>query len=109
VEDVAILTIRFEQGPVATLTVAHSVEEPQDTLHIFGSKGSIHADVLNEGKLRVNTGDVVREEFHPTAANLHQPLIEDFARAIIEDRDPIVDGAIGLAVAKIEENITQQI
>ncbi|HSB28309.1 MAG TPA: Gfo/Idh/MocA family oxidoreductase [Pyrinomonadaceae bacterium] len=108
VEDVATVIIDFERGPIATLTVAHSAREPQDTLDIFGSKGSIHVPVLNEGKLRVLTEAGVREEFYPPAANLHQPLIEDFARAIMEDRSPVVDGAIGLAVAQIEEEITRQ-
>jgi predicted dehydrogenase len=108
VEDVAAVIIDFERGPIATLTVAHSAREPQDTLDIFGSKGSIHVPVLNEGKLRLLTEAGDREEFYPPAANLHQPLIEDFARAIMEDRAPVVDGAIGLAVAQIEEVITRQ-
>jgi predicted dehydrogenase len=60
---------------------------------------------LNEGKLRVITNAGIREESHPAASNLHAPLIDDFARAIIEDREPIVNGEIGLAVARIEEAI----
>jgi predicted dehydrogenase len=108
VEDVASAVLQFHQGTVATLTVAHSVNEPQDTLDIYGSKGSIHVPILNDGKLHVITKAGAREEFHPAAANLHQPLIEDFARAIVEDREPLVNGAIGLAVAKIEEEIDHQ-
>jgi len=109
VEDIATVIINFEQGTIATLTVAHSAQQPQDTFDIFGSKGSIHIPVLNEGKLRVITEAGEREEFHPAAANLHQPLIDDFARAVMEDRDPIVDGEIGLAVARIEEAIISPI
>ena len=109
VEDVATVIINFEQGTIATLTVAHSAQQPQDTFDIFGSKGSIHIPVLNEGKLRVITEAGEREEFHPAAANLHQPLIEDFARAVMENREPLVDGEIGLAVARIEEAIISPI
>jgi len=109
VEDIGTVIINFEQGTIATLTVAHSAQQPQDTFDIFGSKGSIHIPVLNEGKLGVITEAGEREEFHPAAANLHQPLIEDFARAVMENREPLVDGAIGLAVARIEEAIISPI
>jgi len=108
VEDIATVIVNFEQGTIATLTVAHSAQQPQDTLDIFGSKGSIHVPVLNEGRMLVITEAGERNEFHPAAANLHQPLVDDFARAIMEDREPIVDGEIGLAVAKIQEEIDLQ-
>lgn len=108
VEDVAAAILQFEQGTCATLTVAHSASEPQDSLDIFGSEGSIHISVLNEGKLRVVTRSGEREERHPPAANIHHPLIEDFARAIIERRAPVVDGSIGRAVAVIEDEIARQ-
>src|SRR5690242_19558673 len=65
VEDVATVIINFERGPMAALTVAHSAQQPQDTLAVFGSKGSIHIPVLNEGKLRVITEAGEREESHP--------------------------------------------
>jgi hypothetical protein len=51
----------------------------------------------------------IREESHPAASNLHAPLIDDFARAILEDREPLVNGAIGLTVARIEEAIISPI
>ena len=105
VEDAAAVILQFEQGTCATLTVAHSAREPQDTLDVFGSDGSLHVPVLNEGRLRVVTRAGEREELLPPATNIHQPLIEDFAQAILENRDPIVGGEIGLSVAKIEEQI----
>ena len=108
VEDVASVTLQFEQGTVGTVTVAHSAHEPQDTLDIYGSRGSIHVPILNEGNLLLITGSSQREESHPAASNLHAPLIDDFARAIMEGRAPLVDGAIGLAVAKIEDEIDHQ-
>ena len=102
VEDVAVATLKFEQGTVATLTIAHSASEPQDTLDVFGSRGSIHVPILNEGKLTVKSSDGERSESHPPAANIHQPLIEDFVSAVIENRAPVVSGEIGIAVAEIE-------
>jgi predicted dehydrogenase len=108
VEDVGTAILQFEQGTCATLTVAHSASEPQDTLNVFGSDGSVHIPVLNEGKVRVVTRTGEREESHPPVANLHQPLIEDFAQAVIEGRAPIVDGLIGQSVALVEDEIARQ-
>jgi predicted dehydrogenase len=109
VEDVAVATLKFEGGTVATLTIAHSAREPKDTLDLFGSDGSIHVPVLNEGRLTVTTTDGDREEFHPPATNIHQPLIEDFAISVLEDREPIVSGEIGLGVAEIEEQMSDKL
>lgn len=105
VEDTACALLRFEQGTQAVLSVTHAAREPQDTLEIFGSEGSVHVEVLNEGLLRVRTKDGERVESHPPHANLHQPLIEDFARAINEGRLPRVDGQVGQKVSEILETI----
>jgi len=105
VEDVATAIFQFERDTTATLSVAHSVREAQDTLDIFGSEGSLHVTVLNEGKLRVISEAGERTESLPPATNIHQPLIDDFAQAVLEDRSPVVTGEIGLAVAEIEDAI----
>ncbi len=105
VEDTACALVRFEGGAQAVVTVTHAAREPQDTLEIFGDAGSVRADVLNEGRLRIRTARGEREEFHPPHANLHQPLIDDFARAVVEGRPPRVDGADGRAVSEVLELI----
>jgi len=106
VEDTATAVFQFERGTCGTLTVTHAVREPQDTFALFCSHGSIHIPVLNEGTMRVVTPDGERIETHPNAANIHQPLIDDFAAAILENRDPIVTGEIGRAVALVEEKVS---
>lgn len=105
VEDTATALFEFENGPQAVLSVTHAAYEPQDTLNIFGSDGSIHVAVLNEGAVRIRTEAGERSETHAPHPNFHQPLIEDFARALSEGRDPRVDGSVGLEVARIEEVI----
>jgi len=104
VEDTATALFQFERGTCGTLTVTHAAREPQDTFDLFCSHGSIHIPVLNEGTMRVVTPDGERIETHPNAANIHQPLIDDFATAVLNNRDPIVTGEIARAVALIEEN-----
>jgi predicted dehydrogenase len=105
VEDVATAVFQFERGTCGTLTVTHAAREPQDTFDLYCTDGSIHIPVLNEGKMRVITPDGERTEVHPNAKNIHVPLIEDFANAVLENRDPVVTGEIGRAVAIVEENI----
>lgn len=103
VEDTACALLRFEGGTQAVISVTHAAREPQDTLEIFCSRGSIRADVLNSGTLRIRTGAGERVEEHPPHANVHQPLVEDFARAVIEGGRPRVDGRAGLEVSRILE------
>jgi predicted dehydrogenase len=105
VEDTASALFEFESGPHAVLSVTHAAIEPQDTLNIFGSHGSIHVSVLNEGEVRIRTTEGERTESHAPHSNLHQPLIDDFAQAVLKERDPRVSGRVGLEVARIEEEI----
>jgi len=108
VEDVAVALLRFENGVRANLTVTHAVVEPQDTLDIYCSRGSIHLPVLNKGTMRVATEDGERVEQHPSAPNIHQPLVEDFISSIEKDRSPLVSGEIGREVAKVIERVYQR-
>ncbi len=105
VEDTASALFRFERGAVALLAVSHAAADPKDSLDIFGSQGSIRVSILNEGKLRVVGKLGERYEAHPPAANLHAPLIENFVDAVLTDREPMVSGETGRAVAMIEEKI----
>jgi predicted dehydrogenase len=105
VEDTACALLQFERGPQAVLSVTHAAREPQDTLEVFGSEGSVRVDVLNDGGLRIRTSAGERVESHTPHANLHQPLIEDFARAVVEGRPPRVDGRAGQRVSEILEQI----
>jgi predicted dehydrogenase len=99
VEDTAVALLRFERGMCATVTVTHGAAEPQDTLRIFGTTGSIHVPVLNRSDLRIVRGSETSHESHPPPANLHQPLIQDFVDAIAAGRSPAVTGEVGRAVA----------
>jgi predicted dehydrogenase len=105
VEDTATALFRFERGGVATLSVTHATREPQDTLDIFGTEGSIHIQNLNEGVMRVVCAAGERSETHSPNPNLHLPLIKDFADAVINDREPFVNHETGRMVAMIEEEI----
>ena len=105
VEDTAAAVFEFESGGCATLTVTHAAFEPQDTFHVFGTAGSAHISRLNAGDMAIRTASGERRESHPPDANLHRPLVDDFADAVLSGREPKVTGRIGRDVAAVEEQI----
>jgi predicted dehydrogenase len=107
VEDTAAALMQFENGTCATLTVTHAAIEPQDTLDIYGTKGSIHIPVLNRGEMTIKVGIDEKRESHPPAENLHQPLIENFTKSVLQNHAPEVIGETGRNVAKLIEEIYQ--
>jgi predicted dehydrogenase len=105
VEDTASAIFQFERKTQATLSVTHAAREPQDTLRIFGSEGSLRVAVLNEGDLHIQTATSERVEFHKPHQNFHQPLIDDFTRAVLAGGAPKVGGLISREVTRIMEEI----
>ncbi len=105
VEDTAAALFHFQSGACASLTVTHASAEPRDTLEIFGTRGSIHVAVLNRGDISIQSSRGRRVESLPPAPNVHQPLIEDFVKAVGGNRAPLVTGEVGRAVAEVEAKI----
>jgi predicted dehydrogenase len=105
VEDTAIANILFESGTCGTVTVTHAAIEPKDTLDIYGTEGSIHIPVLNLGEITIASGGSNRTESHPPHANFHQPLIEEFTAAVLDDGEPLVGGETGRDVQGVIEEI----
>ena len=99
VEDTATALLTFPSGCQGVVVVTHAAFAQRDTLEIYGSEGSLHVGVLNEGTLQIVTRDGERTEELPPHKNLHQPLVDDFARAILEGRSPGVDGHAGRNVS----------
>jgi predicted dehydrogenase len=105
VEDTGVAAFQFERGTIGVLSISHAARQSQDTVVVFGSEGSIHVESLNEGTLAIKTNAGERLEARPPHQNFHQPLIADFTQAVIEDRQPQVDGEIGRNVSRIENDI----
>ena len=105
VEDTAAALLHFENGCCATITVSHAASGPRDTLDIYGTVGSIHVPVLNRGEMSVRVGTNERTEFHPPRENVHMPLIEQFANAVLHQSAPAIDGHAGRQVAVMIDQI----
>jgi predicted dehydrogenase len=108
VEDTGVAVFQFERGTLGVLSITHAARQSQDTVAIFGSEGSIQVESLNEGTVAIRTPAGERVEKLPPDENLHQPLINDFAQAVIGGREPQVDSGIGREVARIEAEIYRQ-
>jgi predicted dehydrogenase len=105
VEDTSISILESQTEARGILAVSRAIEEPQDTLDIYGSAGSIHIPVLNKGEMKVITPGGERREDHPPHQNLHLPYIDAVTQAFLENREPPVPGETGLRVAEITEEI----
>ena len=101
VEDTCVARLGFRSGAQAVLAVSHATRESRDRIEIFGTAGSAHVPVLNQGRLRIVTADGAREEDHPPPSNLHQPLVADFVAAVQGNRPPTVTGEIGQEVSRV--------
>ena len=97
--------LEFQTEARGMLAVSRAAVQPQDTLDIYGSAGSIHVPVLNSGSITVVTPDGERREDHPPHKNLHLPYIQAVAEAFMENREPPIPGETGLRVAEIIEEI----
>jgi predicted dehydrogenase len=105
VEDSSIAHFKFTNGAEGLLTSSHAAKEPRDTLDIYGSEGSIHVPVLNEGILTVRTQEGERTEKYPNTINVHLPLIEDFISAVLNDHEPSTNGIKGREISRITDEI----
>lgn len=105
VEDTSVSVLEFQSEARGMLAVSRAIEEPQDTLDIYGSAGSIHVPVLNKGLMTIVTPAGERREDRPPHQNLHLPYIEAVTQAFLENREPPVPGETGLRVAEIIEEI----
>lgn len=105
VEDTATALLSFENGVTGVLTITHSALEPQDTLDIYGTKGSVHIPILNQGEMTLRIRNVESVEFHPSHKNVHLPLIEKFTESILQDKEPEISGERGREINRIIEEI----
>jgi len=107
VEDIAVATVRFENGALGVIQGSTAIYPGLPTrLEIHGTKGTaiIEGEMLKrwsvigeeeivEKKVKEGLGSWASPELTP--ATNHAALIKDFAEAILEDREPFVNGAEG--------------
>jgi predicted dehydrogenase len=119
-EDSAIAMLFFENGALATVDTFFCIPDnsSKNALELYGSKGSILAKgtigqapagemvafLEQDGKdydarqLRTEGQGLI---IAPEPVNTYQAEIEEFSQAIIDDRDPLIGGELGLRSQKV--------
>lgn len=103
VDDTAVLLVQFESGVVGTLQCHFRSGPDPDELTIMGSHGRLVARPLNGDQLIIETGQDRRVEVHPPASNFNAPLIADFVSAVLDRREPTVNGEEGKLTNEVME------
>jgi len=107
VEDIAVAAVRFENGALGVIQGSTAIYPGLPTrLEIHGTKGTaiVEGEMLKrwsvvgeeeivEKKVKKGLGSWASPELAP--ATNHAALIKDFAEAVLEDREPFVNGAEG--------------
>ncbi|GAC1414959.1 MAG: Gfo/Idh/MocA family oxidoreductase [Acidobacteriaceae bacterium] len=87
VEDSATARIGYDRGIQAVVDVRWNSRVTRDEFRIIGTEGELDLTPLNGSDLRLRLqGSPDSEEQHPTPTNVHLPLIEDFAAAVLDGR-----------------------
>lgn len=104
-ENVSSTLMRFVTGSHASMTCLFNTPIDPDRFEIIGTEGHLLASPLNGNELEIETRAGRRVERLPPHANLHYPLIADFAAAVLEKRHPLVTGEEGRATAEVIDRI----
>lgn len=107
-EDLGLALIRFSNGSYGIIEGTTNIypNNLEETLYIFGEKGTVKAggksvNLLEEWRFDdgLDNADEVKQKYRDTPPNVygfgHTPLYEDVADAIMNDRAPYVDGYAG--------------
>lgn len=119
-EDSATAMLFFENGALGTVDTFFCIPDnsSKNVLELYGSKGSILArGTIGQGPagkmmafLEENGKDYDAQQARATAqglaiepepVNTYQAEIEEFSQAIIDDREPVISGELGLRSQKI--------
>ena len=119
-EDSAVVMLFFENGAIGTVDTFFCIPDnsSKNVLELYGSKGSILANgTIGQGaagqmkafleedsedydaqQARTEAPDMV---IAPEPVNTYQAEIEEFSRAVIDDREPLISSELGLRSQKI--------
>lgn len=119
-EDSATAMLFFENGALATVDTFFCIPDnsSKNVFELYGSKGSILAEgTIGQGPagrmtafLEQHGKDYDAQQarsaaegltIEPEPVNTYQAEIEEFSRAVLEDREPLISGELGLRSQKI--------
>jgi predicted dehydrogenase len=100
VEDSACVLASFAGGGQFAGSFHWNSKTRADEIHVAGSEGNV-AIRSDEAEVVITLGSEVRRRDLPRPQNAHYPLVDDFARAVLEDRPPQFSAADGSQATRI--------
>jgi 1,5-anhydro-D-fructose reductase (1,5-anhydro-D-mannitol-forming) len=89
VEDTASIVMEMADGAQVTASFAWNSKTWRHEFEIIGTEAKVYWHPFDAGQVVKTVGRQVDELELTPAANVHQPLIEDFVQAVQQDRDPV--------------------
>ncbi|HCN10706.1 MAG TPA: hypothetical protein DIT01_22500 [Lentisphaeria bacterium] len=100
VEDTAVVLLRFAAGAIGVIEASFAVPFTDNAIEIHGTEGTLRArrtaGPFTDPELVLTNTDGTTPIAVDNDKDQYQGQFESFAEAIIEDRQPAVDGAAGM-------------
>ncbi|MFC1525783.1 Gfo/Idh/MocA family protein [Candidatus Latescibacterota bacterium] len=88
VEDTASIVLAMPDGVQVTAAFAWNSKTWRHEFELVGSEAKVYWEPYDAGRVVVTKGRDVEELDLSPAANVHQPLVEDFVEAVRDGREP---------------------
>jgi predicted dehydrogenase len=105
VEDTAAVIMTLGSGAQVTAGFGWSSHTWRHEFEVIGTEGKVLWAPADTGKVTVTVGRDVQELDLPNADNVHQPLVEDFEKAVTSARPPIVPLASAVCTNRLLDAI----
>ena len=96
VEDSSVVLMTLAGGAQVIASFGWSSKTCVHDFEVIGSQGGVRWPAADAGEVVVTLGRDTQKLEMPRAPNVHLPLIEDFNRAVLEGRQPVVPVAEAL-------------
>ena len=101
VEDSATVLMKLADGAQFTGSFHWNSKTWTDEIHVVGTEAKVALQPSDGDGAVVTVGRDIEHSKIPNPENAHYPLIDDFARAIVEDRGPRFTGTDGMKATEI--------
>jgi predicted dehydrogenase len=100
-EDASVLVMTLSGGAQLTGSFHWNSKTWTDEIHVVGTEAKITFHPCDGDEVIITLGRDIEHRKIPPPENQHYPMIDDFARAILEDRSPRFTGADGMKASQI--------
>jgi 1,5-anhydro-D-fructose reductase (1,5-anhydro-D-mannitol-forming) len=104
-EDSATMLMTLTGGTQLTASFHWNSKTWTDEIHVVGTEAKVTFHPCDGEEVLITVGRDTERRLMPAPGNQHYPLIDDFARSIVEDRPPRFTGEDGLLASRILEAV----